>query len=114
MTYQDIEVDDLGRLLLHQDLVVIDCRDDATRSHGQLPGARPASDTVIQDLVRQRRANPPILVYCYHGHASRDLCAFLAQFGLARVHNLNGGWAAWMQSRADMSHTPTVPQSASH
>lgn len=114
MSYQDIDVTELGDLLLHEDLVVIDCRDEETRSHGQLPGVLPASDAIIQGLIRQRRANPPILVYCYHGHASRDLCAFITQFGLDRVYNLNGGWSALAQSRAGAWLDSSIHQPASH
>lgn len=95
MSYQDIHVAELAELLNQDDLVIIDIRDEATRAAGTLPGAKPATDAVINGLVRQRRADPPVLVYCYHGNSSRDMCGFLAQFGLSRVYNLSGGWAAW-------------------
>lgn len=99
MSYQDLHVAELGELLNQDDLVVIDIRDEAARAAGMLPGAQPPSDAVINGLVRKRRADPPVLVYCYHGNSSRDLCTFLAQFGLSRVYNLAGGWAAWQSWR---------------
>lgn len=95
MSYQDIHVAEVGELLQKDDLVVIDVRDAQAQSKGQLPNAVPPSDAVINNLVRQRRSNPPVLVYCYHGNSSRDLCSFLSQLGLNQVYNLVGGWEAW-------------------
>jgi ankyrin repeat protein len=95
LSYQDIHVAELDELLHQDDLVVIDIRDEATRAGGTLPGAQPPSDALIHRLARKRRANPPVLVYCYHGNSSRDMCGLLAQFGLSRIYNLAGGWVAW-------------------
>lgn len=95
MSYQDIEAKDVGGLLEKENLVVIDMRDGQSQSLGQLPKAVPASDDVINGLVRQRRQDPPVLVYCYEGNMSRDLCTFIKQLGLSDVYNLAGGWKAW-------------------
>ena len=95
MSYRDIHVSEVGELLDREEVVVIDMRDSHAQSQGQLPKAQPASDAVINGLVRKRRSNPPVLVYCYHGNQSRDLCNFLIQLGLSEVYNLEGGWEAW-------------------
>ncbi|MET0015492.1 MAG: rhodanese-like domain-containing protein [Sedimenticola sp.] len=97
MSYQDIEASDAEALLQTEGLVVIDTRDVMSRSIGQLPNAKSATDSVIEQLVERRRKNPPVLVYCYHGNSSRNLCAFLSQLGLKQVYNLVGGWEAWQQ-----------------
>lgn len=95
MSYQDIDAADVGGLLEHENLVVIDMRDAQSHSVGRLPGAVPASDEVIGGLMRARRKDPPVLVYCYEGNMSRDLCTFIKQLGLSEVYNLAGGWKAW-------------------
>ncbi len=95
LSYQDIHSAEIDELLHREDLVVIDTRDPAARAQGMLPGAQPASDSVINGLVRRRRSNPPVLVYCYQGNSSRDLCQLLTGLGLTEVYNLIGGWAAW-------------------
>jgi rhodanese-related sulfurtransferase len=100
LTYRDIQADELDAFLNREDLVVIDMRDTATQSAGQLPRAQLPSDTLISALAKRRRLAPPVLVYCYHGNSSRDLCAFLSQLGLPEVYNLAGGWAAWEARRA--------------
>jgi ankyrin repeat protein len=100
LTYQDIQASELDPFLNREALVVIDMRDAATQAAGQLPCAQPPSDALISALARRRGQAPPVLVYCYHGNSSRDLCAFLSQFGLPEVYNLAGGWAAWEAHRA--------------
>ena len=95
MSYQDIHVAELGELLHRDGLTVIDMRDAHSQGRGQLPMAQPHSDAVISSLLKQRRSNPAVLVYCYHGNSSRDLCSLLAQMGLEQVYNLVGGWSAW-------------------
>ena len=108
MSYQDIHVTEVGELLQRNDLTIIDMRDAQSRGKGHLANAQLPSDAVINDLVRQRRSDPAILVYCYHGNSSRDLCSFLIQMGLKQVYNLVGGWSAWeswQQQKTDLSET---------
>ncbi len=95
MSYKNIEAHAVGELLARDDVVVIDTRDGFAQSQGRLPKAQPANDDVIGSLMMKRRSNPPVLVYCYEGHSSRDMCTFLHQMGLSEVYNLVGGWAAW-------------------
>ncbi|MES9833096.1 MAG: rhodanese-like domain-containing protein [Candidatus Thiodiazotropha sp. LLP2] len=95
MSYSDIEVPDVSTLLSTVDPVIIDMRDHQSQSRGRLPSAVSVSDETIRQLIRRRRTNPAVLVYCYHGNQSRDLCNFLTQMGLNNVHNLSGGWEAW-------------------
>lgn len=116
MSYTDILAAEVEDLLRNAQPIVIDQRDDATRAKGMLPHARPASDLVISELMKQRRKNPPVLVYCYHGNQSRDLCSLLGQLGLNRVYNLEGGWEAWQtfQQQKPMLDERTVNWLRSH
>lgn len=95
MIYQDIFAAEVAALLQQHQPLIIDQRDLQTRSKGQMADAQPASDEIINALARQRRNDPAVLVYCYHGNQSRELCSFLGGLGLSRVYNLVGGWEAW-------------------
>jgi len=95
VSYQDIFAAEVAELLQQQQPLIIDQRDPQTRSKGQMADAQPPSDKIINALVRQRRKDPVVLVYCYHGNQSRELCSFLSGLGLNRVYNLVGGWEAW-------------------
>ena len=100
MSYTDIEATNVGDLLNNDALVVIDMRDQQSQSLGMLPGAVAASDAVISSLMKKRRQDPPVLVYCYEGNMSRDLCTFIKGLGLSNVYNLAGGWTAWANAQA--------------
>jgi thiosulfate sulfurtransferase len=88
LPYQDISANELEPFLNQKAPVVIDMRDAAAQVAGLLPNAQPASDALVSALVKRRHQAPPVLVYCYHGNTSRDLCTFLTQFGLPEVYNL--------------------------
>ena len=70
MSYSDIEVPDVNTLLSTVDPVIIDMRDHQSQSRGRLPSAVSVSDETIRQLIRRRRTNPAVLVYCYHGNQS--------------------------------------------
>lgn len=95
MNYRDIFAAEVAELLQKQQPLIIDQRDPQTRSKGRLAGAQPASEEFINAIVRQRRKDPAVLVYCHHGNQSRELCSFLGGLGLNHVYNLVGGWEAW-------------------
>ena len=95
MSYRDIHASEVQALCTEPDLLIIDTRDPASYALGHLDGAQPASDELLKRLFTSRQRLRPVLVYCYHGNSSRDLCTFIAGFGFSRVHNLVGGWQAW-------------------
>ncbi|MET0052487.1 MAG: ankyrin repeat domain-containing protein [Candidatus Thiodiazotropha sp.] len=104
MSYHDIHPELLSSITAIPGLIIIDQRDEMSRNRGQLPGSVTPSEELISALVRRRREDPPVLVYCYHGNQSRDLCAFLSKFGLSQVYNLEGGWQAlehWQAQQVD-------------
>lgn len=100
MSYRDVEPAGLAEVFALPGLTIIDQRDDVSRREGHLEGSLAAEEQVLAQLVRQRRNDPPVLVYCYHGNQSRDLCRFLVQLGLQRVYNLAGGWDALQKWQA--------------
>lgn len=97
MTYRDIQPAEVQALRAEADLLIFDIRDPSSYARGHLDGAQPVSDAVLQQLIKGRQRQRPVLVYCYHGNSSRSMCEFIANFGFERVHNLAGGWQAWEQ-----------------
>ncbi|MBI1284268.1 MAG: hypothetical protein GC183_08020 [Thiobacillus sp.] len=111
MNYHDIHPAHVQDLRADPDLLILDTRDAASYAQGHIEGAEPAYDTLFMRLMKSRQRERPVLVYCYHGNSSRDICQFIAGFGYARVYNLLGGWQGWAQHRQSESATP---QPASH
>jgi thiosulfate sulfurtransferase len=103
LSYHDIHAAELGTLLGEPELLILDIRDASSFAQAHLDHAEPASEATIQRLFASRQRQRPILVYCYHGHSSRDMCDFIAGFGFQRVHNLVGGWQAWEQFASEQT-----------
>jgi thiosulfate/3-mercaptopyruvate sulfurtransferase len=97
MSYHDLHPADLQALRAEPDLLILDSRDPASYAQGRIEGAEPVSDALLRQLMKSRQRERPVLVYCYHGNSSRDLCQFIAGFGYARVYNLVGGWQNWLK-----------------
>ena len=107
MSYHDLHPSDVQDLRTEQELLILDMRDPASYAQGRIEGAEPVSDALLRQLMKSRQRERPVLVYCYHGNSSRDLCQFIAGFGYARVYNLVGGWQDWLQfSRAGTARPP--------
>ncbi len=95
MAYLDIDCAEIATLRAENDLLIFDTRDPDSYARGHLDGAEPVSDAAIMQLMKNRQRERPVLVYCYRGNSSRDICQFIAGMGYSRVYNLNGGWRAW-------------------
>jgi rhodanese-related sulfurtransferase len=108
MSYHDLHPAKLQELRAEPDLLILDMRDPASLARGRIEGAQAVSDALLGQLMKRRQRERPVLVYCYHGNSSRDLCQFIAGFGYARVYNLVDGWEGWLQ----FTQTEAAPRSA--
>lgn len=97
MSYHDLDPAQLKDLRAEPELLILDMRDPASLVQGRIEGAQPVSDALLKQLMKRRQHERPVVVYCYHGNSSRDLCQFIAGFGYTRVYNLVGGWQGWLQ-----------------
>lgn len=95
MTYQDLQASEVAALRAEGEPTIFDTRDAASYARGHMDGAQPISDAALSHLIRTRQRRRPILVYCYRGNSSRDVCRLIAGLGFTRVYNLAGGWQAW-------------------
>ncbi len=95
MSYQDLTPDQVATLRGESDLVIFDTRDSASYARGHLDDAQPISDAALGQLIRARQRQRPILVYCYRGNSSKEVCKLISGLGFTRVYNLVGGWQGW-------------------
>lgn len=117
MNYRDIHAAEVQALRSEAELLIVDSRDPDSYARGRLEAAEPVSDALLKQLIKSRQRERPVLVYCYHGNSSRDLCAFIAGFGFNRVYNLVGGWEAWEKhlqtaASAQAAPSPATPSAA--
>jgi len=89
----------VAALLPRENLTILDTRDEAAFDKEHIDGATPLNggnlDAVILGTSRQR----PVLIYCYHGHASVQYAKMFADFGFTEVYDLVGGYEAWRAYR---------------
>jgi rhodanese-related sulfurtransferase len=109
MSYRDIAPADVQSLRTEDNLLIFDTRDAASFARGHMDDAQPITDAALQQLFKSRRRERPVLVYCYRGNSSRDICQLIAGFGFNRVYNLEGGWQAWEQYAKDVMLSAPSP-----
>jgi len=109
MSYHDLHPAQLQDLRSEPELLILDFRDPASFAQGHLDDTQPVSDALLRQLMKSRQPERPVLVYCYHGNSSRDLCQFIASFGYTRVYNLVGGWQGWLQFTQTATVAPSSP-----
>lgn len=111
LPYSDIAPEELPTLLLEKLPVILDMRDSVAFEGGHIFGAVPADEQQIRQILTKR--SRAVLVYCYHGHSSRDLAEFLSRMGVSEVYNLEGGWHA-LQGIAGKTITTAVEVGTRH
>ena len=107
MSYETLFVHQLQSELKRQQFAILDMRDQNSYEREHIEGAERVDDDVIKKVLRERKKDEPILIYCYHGNSSRDLASFFTGLGFSRVFNLEGGWQAWNNFIAT-SETETI------
>lgn len=95
MSYKELQVDQLEDFLQQPNAVLLDTRDIHSFNAGHIKGAQHIDGPAMGKLIRQRKTNPAVLVYCYHGIMSRDVAEMITGFGFENVSHLVGGWEAW-------------------
>ncbi len=73
----------------------MDVRDAGSFAAAHVPGALHVSDATIEAFLEETPREQPVVVYCYHGNASRGGTAFLLQHGFTDVASMAGGFEAW-------------------
>lgn len=95
MPYNDLYVNQIESFMQQANAIVIDIRDIHSYNARHMKHAQHIDGPTMGNLIRQRKNNPPVLVYCYHGNSSRDMAEMISRLGFSNVSHLLGGWQAW-------------------
>lgn len=99
--YQRINPAQAAEMLDNGKTVVVDIRDPASYGEGHMPGAMTISNANIQQFVEDTAKDAPVIVCCYHGHASQQGAAFLSHHGFSDVYSMDGGFVGWAMQFPD-------------
>jgi rhodanese-related sulfurtransferase len=108
--FQRIDVQRAEILLSHNDPLVLDARDAGSFTTSHIDGAQPISSSNIDAVIGITAKTRPILIYCYHGNASREYAQTFSDFGFTEVYSLDGGYEAW-RTRPTASESPMLDAS---
>ena len=88
------------QMMNREDALVIDVRDADAYAKGHILGAKsiPLADLGRRAADLDKHKSKAVIVSCQNGDRSASAAATLRQSGFARVHALNGGFAAWQQA----------------
>ena len=83
------------------DPLLLDTRDAHSYKEGHIDGAMLAHDSLTESLIKQKKVERPVVIYCYHGNSSKDLAALFANFGFQKVYSMSGGYTEWKKHYPD-------------
>jgi rhodanese-related sulfurtransferase len=93
--FRCIGVKEADALLKDPRTVTLDVRDAGAYGASHVEGARNITFSGLSELIVGTPKAAPVLIYCYHGHASREFAQTLSDFGFKDVYSLDGGYEAW-------------------
>ncbi len=101
--YRCIGIHEAEGLLGRKPLLILDVRDADAFAKSHIHGAQHVTVGNLFPIVNSTSRRIPVLIYCYHGHASREYAKIFAEHDFTEVYSLNGGfetWNAWMRASA--------------
>lgn len=98
--FQGVQVETVCELLKRDAIRVLDARDRASFEQARIAPAVHLSSTNLDELIFGTPKHAPVLIYCYHGHASKTYAQTFVDFGFQEVYSLEGGFDAWCKAQA--------------
>jgi thiosulfate/3-mercaptopyruvate sulfurtransferase len=104
--FQRIDIEGAETLPLQSDPLVLDARDAVSFATSCIDGAQPVSSANLGAVIGATAKARPVLIYCYHGNASREYAQTFSDFGFSEVYSLDGGYEAWRTRPAASERKP--------
>jgi rhodanese-related sulfurtransferase len=86
-------------------LVLLDSRDAQSYTQGHIDGAMNLSSANQDRLLLKLNKQAPVVIYCYHGNASRTHAATFSDFRFQQVYSVDGGYAPLAAALAELEST---------
>lgn len=95
LVFTHLSVNDAAAMILAEQAQVVDIRDPETFAQGHIPGAVHVNNNNFQDYLENADKTKPLIVCCYHGHASQPAADLFNQHGFGRSYSMDGGMCEW-------------------
>jgi len=93
--WRSIGADEAERVIRREEVLLLDVRDADSFRKARIDGAQHVSMRDLSAVIGGTPKERPILIYCYHGNASREFAQIFSDFGFVEVYSLDGGYEAW-------------------
>lgn len=93
--FRCVGIPDAEDMIRRSDVLVVDVRDTESFKRGHIVGAQHVSMANLFHVINGMEKDRPVLICCYHGHASREYAQVFTDFGFSEVYSLDGGYEAW-------------------
>jgi len=97
--FQRVQVQEIHELIKRTEVRVLDARDRASFDQARIAPAVHLSSANLDELIFGTPKHAPVLIYCYHGHASQTYAQTFVDFGFQEVYSLEGGFDAWCKAQ---------------
>ena len=94
----NLSVYDVSQVMAHNDVVLIDVREDYEYSAGHIDGAELIPLGQIPDRINEIPNNVPVILVCRSGNRSGQAYDYLSKQGFDNVHNMLDGMVAWSEA----------------
>ena len=98
--YRRIAADTAWDILRRRDTLVLDVRDANSFAAGHIDSAVHVTRNNLDPIILRTPKATPVLIYCYHGNASRTYAQMFADFGFREVYSVDGGYDGWRAAQA--------------
>ncbi len=95
--FRRIGVGEAEELIRRGGVLVLDVRDAESFGRAHIEGAQRVSSANLSVVINETPKSRSVLIYCYHGNASREYAQILSDFGFSEVYSLDGGYQAWSE-----------------
>lgn len=103
--FQNINIDQMTRLVNQQNAQVIDVRPKEAYQEGHIVNAinMPLADITAGKIKLDKIKKRPVVVYCQMGKSSIQASKNLTEAGIESVFNLQGGINSWITEKLPLS-----------
>ena len=84
MHYRCISCEELNTLHTEKAITLVDVRSQESFATAAMPNAIHINYDNFRPFIKATPKTTPIVIYCYHGHASQDLATNVYRFRLPR------------------------------
>jgi thiosulfate sulfurtransferase len=95
MPFKRISIDEAFALIDAGEATIADVRDAEAHRTGNIVNSVNIQQENVEEFLSTANREKPLIVYCYHGHASQGAADYFSEQGFVEVYSIDGGYAAW-------------------